>query len=134
MRLLKHFVLKTLCSQTKQLRSLVRSLLQRHNWVERLGFTIWVRDSVSFYRKITTKALWEIAKFVHSLTIIWFSNIVDNIAYRKLQRKKNQTTSPCFFRKSRKEKEIIGHFLLAAQNYKKVFISAWKWEAQELNA
>ena len=46
MRLLKHFVLETLCSKTKQWRRIARSLVQRHNWVERLGFSL-TQDSQS---------------------------------------------------------------------------------------
>ena len=59
---------------------------------------IWVKESVNqFFKNITTKALWEIAKFVHSLTIIWFSKLVDNIAYRKLQRNKKTKPPPLAF-------------------------------------
>ena len=38
-RLLNCFVLKILFFKTKQLRSLIQSLIQRFNWVERLGFS-----------------------------------------------------------------------------------------------
>ena len=38
---------------------------------------------------------------------------------QKIAKKKKSNHLPLLFRKSRKEKEIIGHFLLAAQNYRK---------------